>query len=574
MSEFASAQPVRPQIGAMSDAVGALAGARESLDAALPGILQDFYAWAAKDPELAPYLKASSRSTTALAQSQRNHWNGLLRSGADAAFLDRARMIGHIHQRIGLPPRLYMAGYDFVLKRLLAILGRRNRFNGKRAIVEASALLSLMMQDMSVALGAYSERDAQVSANSKGEDFANGLLDSSVQVSIEVNEAAISAVRMLHAIEQVDRQAQGISAAVEETVTGIQQISQTTRDVTDIARDADQQAKAGAATVHSAEQRMADIHRVVATTATLVNELAESSKAIGAIVATIEEIAGQTNLLALNATIEAARAGEAGKGFAVVAGEVKSLSQQTAKATDEIRGRIGALVSEMDRIVGSMRQANDAVESGQTAMHEVSERMTDLASAVTEVSARMEQVSSILDEQTSAANEVAGGVARISQETGRNVGDLSHMTENMQRMESQIGQQLSKFMEYDVPHKVLRIAKADHVIWKKRLADMLAGKARLKPEELTDHTKCRLGRFYYGPEAARYRAAPSFQKLEGPHKAVHANGIEAVRRYNAGQMDAALKSMALVEQASAEVLDLLDGAVREMDGGFARTGGF
>ncbi len=558
----------------MLDAVKTLAGAREALDTALPGILQDFYAWAAKDPELAPFLKNSSRSTTALAQAQRSHWNGLLRSGADAAFQERARTIGHIHQRIGLPPRLYMAGYDFVLKRLLTVLARRNRFSGKRAIAEASALLSLMMQDMSVALGAYSERDAQLSASSKGDDFADGLLDSSVQVSIEVNEAAISAVRMLYAIEQVDRQAQGISAAVEETVTGIQQISQTSRDVTEIARAADQQAKKGAATVRDAELRMTDINRVVASTAALVNELAESSKAIGTIVGTIEEIAGQTNLLALNATIEAARAGEAGKGFAVVAGEVKSLSQQTAKATDEIRGRIGTLVTEMDRIVASMRQANEAVEGGQNAMHEVSDQMTGLASAVTEVTARMEHVSSILGEQTSAANEVAGGVARISQETGRNVDDLGHMTENMRRMESQIGQQLAKFMEYDVPHKVLRIAKADHVIWKKRLADMLAGKATLKPEELTDHTRCRLGIFYYGPEAARYRAAPSFLKLEIPHKAVHVNGIEAVRRYNAGQLEAAFQSMALVEAASNEVLDLLDRSVQEMDAGFAKTGGF
>ena len=86
------------------------------------------------------------------------------------------------------------------------------------------------------------------------------------------------------------------------------------------------------------------------------------SRTIGDVVNLISDIAEQTNLLALNATIEAARAGEAGKGFAVVASEVKSLANQTAKATDEISAQVEAMQGATNSTVESIQKITDLIK--------------------------------------------------------------------------------------------------------------------------------------------------------------------------------------------------------------------
>ena len=98
--------------------------------------------------------------------------------------------------------------------------------------------------------------------------------------------------------------------------------------------------------------------------------LADAAQKIGDVIKLIQDIAQQTNLLALNATIEAARAGQAGRGFSVVASEVKALSVQTAKATEEIAGQIqavqtssGSAVNAIQRITKRMKDINEHTAS-------------------------------------------------------------------------------------------------------------------------------------------------------------------------------------------------------------------
>ena len=140
-----------------------------------------------------------------------------------------------------------------------------------------------------------------------------------------------------------------------------------------------------------AARAVKDARRTVHT----MSELGSAATRIGEVVGLIQAIAGQTNLLALNATIEAARAGEAGKGFAVVASEVKSLAGQTAKATEEIAGQVGAIQSAVADAAQAIEQVNHIIA---------------------EISTISSTVATTVEEQNRAVAEIAEGVHRASGE--------------------------------------------------------------------------------------------------------------------------------------------------------------
>ena len=157
-----------------------------------------------------------------------------------------------------------------------------------------------------------------------------------------------------------------------------------------------------------------NISSAVSQTSASVDELSDASDQIGQMLSVIEGIAQQTNLLALNATIEAARAGEAGKGFAVVASEVKQLATQTAKSTEDIAERIGALRQGMTTIQENMHRSTDAVAESEESIVTTSTQMAQFSEQIGGVSGSMGEIAGILNQQRDASSEIAEGIVSVA----------------------------------------------------------------------------------------------------------------------------------------------------------------
>ena len=220
--------------------------------------------------------------------------------------------------------------------------------------------------------------------------------------------------------EALTGSAKGVSAQSTAVATASEEASASVHTVADSANQLSAAIREISTQVHQASRVANEASMQATQTTALMRNLTEAASHVGTIVELIRGVASQTNLLALNATIEAARAGEAGRGFAVVAQEVKMLSEQTAKATEEI---------------------NDQITAIQSSTEQASAFVTGIAATINEMNAISGAIASAVEQQGAVTQSIAESVKQASigtSEVARNISGVAHSTESSTAGASQV----------------------------------------------------------------------------------------------------------------------------------------
>jgi methyl-accepting chemotaxis protein len=284
---------------------------------------------------------------------------------------------------------------------------------------------------------AKAEAEKKSFMNKLAGDFEHGVRASLDTLASAATEMRATSQSMSATAEETSAQATTVAAAAEQASANVQTVASATEELSSSVSEIGRQVSES---TRIAGQAVGEATRTDAT----VQGLSAAARKIGDVVKLISDIASQTNLLALNATIEAARAGEAGKGFAVVASEVKSLANQTARATEEIAAQVAAMQ-------GATSEAVEAIHRIGGTIGALNEIATTIAAAVEEQGAATQEIARNVHEAAQGTGQVSSNIVGVNQaaaETGAAASQVLLSAEELGRQAEMLRADVDSFLAH------------------------------------------------------------------------------------------------------------------------------
>ena len=249
-----------------------------------------------------------------------------------------------------------------------------------------------------------------------------------VPVGAAVGNLSSATAEILAATTQLASGSQEQAAAVTETVTTVDEVTQTSdqaaqraKAVSEAAQRSLEIGKTGRRAVEETVAVMGKVKEQSESIAESILSLAEQAQSIAEITTAVNEIAEQTNLLALNAAIEASRAGEHGKGFAVVASEVKTLADQSKKATAQVRQILGDIQKATNSAVMRTEEGTRSVNEAIAVVNKAGDTIRSLADTITEAAQLAAQISASTGQQATGMSQIHQAMKNINQVANQNL---------------------------------------------------------------------------------------------------------------------------------------------------------